>query len=699
LKGPLHRLGEARARSLRQLPGERVGFVVFDTERHGNLSGNLFVLARLLVTLLPRNVGPAGRGPKPMSLNRVLMQDQWSVSQPRGAALGLACLVAGLAVTAAAQVVAIGEVALSGTVETVTADGLTIRDARGGRHEVRVQGKNQRGIALADGRLLAAPVEATVRAEFPAAGLEPGQVVRLRVRLDRSGKTEADVTELTVLDGDGGRQGVTTPEGEPLAGVTKQAAEVEVTATVKTASAKRLVVELPRAKAFNRKTVLAFPLAAAAVARLESDDPARIEPAADVISLTAVRLGSGELVARRLVVENATARRVAEVGDEALERKFQKLPKVPPAEPRLVRSPHFAFVTDLSDREWAVVSFKLERMVSALEKFLGRRLTGVVEGFVAADLATFPPGLIDDDYGIAKISRGEGVCVNSRLGPQRRARLYSCGDHGVIQHECVHGICHLAFGSTGPTWLAEGLAELGNYWKEGDQTVDLPAPVIAYLQNAKPARKLLEIAVPGRVEAGTWQDYAWRWALCHVLANNPNYSNRFVPLAVGLMEEREGVSFESVYGPVAREISFEYDQFLATLGNGYRSDLTAWPWKARFQRLAAGREATVAIKAKAGWQPSTLLVEPGDRLELAAAGTWTIAAAGQPLGPAGEPDGRGRLVATVFADYALTPEIPLGERATLEPPAAGQLFLRCADAWTELADNEGEISVTIRRAP
>jgi len=321
------------------------------------------------------------------------------------------------------------------------------------------------------------------------------------------------------------------------------------------------------------------------------------------VGLQALRLQGGELVARTLEVENAAAAKVADKGDEVLERKFRSLSSDPPAQPRLVRSAHFAFLTDVSDREWAVISFKLERMVSALEKFLGRPMTGVVQGFVARDLGTFPAGTIDEPYGIEKIRRGEGVCVTTRLGDQRQARLYSCADHGVIQHECVHGVCHLAFGSTGPTWLAEGLAELGNYWREGDPTIDLPAPVVGYLQNATPKRKLLEIAVPGRTESGTWEDYAWRWALCHLLANNPNYSNRFVPLAIALMEERDGVSFESVYGPVAREVSFEYDQFLATLGNGYRSDLTAWPWQAKFQRLADSAEGTVKIKAKGGGTP------------------------------------------------------------------------------------------------
>jgi hypothetical protein len=613
----------------------------------------------------------------------------------RFALIGIGVWVAG---SAAGQVVVTGQVALTGTVESVTGAGLTVRDSAGARHQLLVQGKKRQGVALADGRLLSAPVDVTVRAEVPAAGLQPGQVVRFRCRLDPAGKADGDLAHVTVLDGGGFAWGATATDGQPIPASLKQAVEVEITGPVKTASAKRLVVELPRDKAFNRKTVLAFTLAADAVARLESDDPARIEPGARVVSLEAIKLRSGELVARSLVIENESAAKIADTGDEALERTFQKLSSKPPAEPRLVRSPHFAFMTDVSDREWAVISFKLERMVSALEKFLGRRMTGLVEGFVAKDLAKFPAGMIDDEFGVAKIRRGEGVCVNARLGQQRRARLYSCADHGVIQHECVHGICHLAFGSTGPTWLAEGLAELGNYWKDGDRAIDVPGGVMAYLQQAQPRRKLLEIAVPGRTEAGTWQDYAWRWALCHLLANNPNYADRFVPLAIGLMEERPGVSFESVYGPVAREISFEYDQFLSTLGNGFRSDLTAWPWQATFQRLAAGRDATVRIKARAGWQASRVLVEAGDRVEIVADGTWKIAAAGQPLDAAGEADGRGRLSAAVFADFALTPEIPLGAKTTLDPPSAGQLFLRCADAWTELADNDGEVTVTIRRA-
>lgn len=593
--------------------------------------------------------------------------------------------------SAAAQVFLTAEVSLAGTVESVSRNTLTVREADGSRHEVLFQRRDDRGVALSDGTPLAAPVEALVRGNFPAAALKPAQIVRFQCWCNDRSKNDRPISKVTILD-----------IGEVELGVIEPSASndpCEVSAAVKQARGKKLVVELPADKAFRRKRVLAFPLAADAVACLESDDPARIEEEARVIELVAVKTSTGDLVAKKLEVENPTSATLADREDEALARKFRKFSATPPDSPRLVRSQHFAFVTDVSDREWAIIQDKLERMVKVLETFLGRRMTGaVIEGFVVRDLDKFPPGLIDDEFGIQKIQRGEGVCVNSRLGAMRHARLYSCADHGVIQHECVHGLCHMTFGSSGPTWLAEGLAELGNYWKDGDQAIDVPPAIIAYLQNENPKRKLLEIAVPGRVDGDSWQDYAWRWALCHLLAKNPNYCDRFVPLAIGLMEERPDISFTKVYGPVAKEISFEYDRFLETLGNGYRTDLTAWPWKAKFQRLSDRGHMTVKIAAKAGWQPARVLVDEGTRYTVEAKGTWRITERGERVDANGGATGRGRLVAAVFSDFSLSPEIELGQNATFEPPMAGQLFLRCRDAWTELGDNDGEVEVTICQA-
>jgi hypothetical protein len=599
-----------------------------------------------------------------------------------------------LAPVASGQPTITEQLVLSGAVEGVAGGRVTIRDESGSRHEVRVQKAGEQGVPLADGRLLAFPAEVRITGPVDPAKLKPGQIVRFRTQLSSRGVADGELAELALVDAADAAIGVAWPHGPP-AGANK--AEGVVTASVLRASRTRLAVELPASQPFPKKTVIFCSLADGIRASLESHDLKRLEPAATISRLEAVRLDTGDVVAKLLVADNPAAKAVTPKGDDVLENKYRSLSDKPPAAPRLVRSPHFAFITDIPDREWAVLRDKLERMVELLEQFFGRKSTGVVEGFIVRDLGVWPAGSLEEPAGVEKIRHREGVCFNSTLGGQRRACLYSCDDHGVIQHECVHGFCHMTFGSTGPTWLSEGVAELGNSWREGDTAVDIDPRVMGYLQNARPRRRLGEIAVPGRSAAGSWQDYAWRWALCHLLAYNPNYADRFRPLAVALMEERPDASFETTYGPVADQVAFEYDRFLESVGNGYRADLTAWPWTARFRPLASGSSLTAKAKARAGWQASGLAVEKGISYDVQAQGTWRTAPAGAACDADGDTDGRGRLVAVVFHDFTLTQAIPLGSETTFSAPVAGQLFLRCDDDWTQLSDNEGELAVTFSR--
>lgn len=589
----------------------------------------------------------------------------------------------------------------SGTVEAVVAGRLTVRDEQGSRLEVRIQGRNDRGVMLSDGGLLAFPAEVQITGAFDVATLKPGHLVRFRGRLNAGGRSDGVVDALTLVDAEGAAIGVTFDE-EPRTPL--EFVACGVTAAVKQTSKGRLTVQLPQEKAANGRVVLSFKLAPDVKAGLESSDLRRIEAGAKVVRLEAVRLDTGDVLAKRISVETLANAAVRERGDDRLANKYRALSDEPKTEPRLIRSPHFAFLTDVSDREARIILDKLERMAGLLERYFGRRLGGVVEGFIVHDLSVFPAGTFSEPAGVAKIREGAGVCFNLSLGSQRKSTLYACADHGVIQHECTHGFCHMTFGSTGPTWLAEGVAEMGNYWRDGERAVEIEPVVMAYLQRSEPKRSLAEIAVPGREPAGRWQDYAWRWALCHLLANNPNYAERFKPLAVALMEGRPDVSFESVYGPVARELSFEYDQFLRTVGNGYRADLTAWPWQAKFRPLpASGGSVKSTVEAASGWQASGLQVEKGVVYESAADGTWRTAAAGAAVDANGDEAGRGRLVGAVLqgrekdGDYTLGETIRLGARQAFVAPADGRLFLRCEDDWTQLADNAGEVTVSIRR--
>ncbi|MFM8702937.1 MAG: hypothetical protein ACKOHG_03565 [Planctomycetia bacterium] len=592
-----------------------------------------------------------------------------------------------------------------GTVEAVTPGRLTVRDEQGGRLEVRIQGRDERGVMLTGGGLLAFPAEVRVTGSFDVTTLAPGQLVRFRGRLNAGGRAEGDVEAITLLDASDDAIGVAC-DAEP--GTPLEFVACEVTAAVRQATKGRLTVTLPEERAFHRKTSLSFRLGPGVQVGLESGDPRRIEPGARVERLDAVRLDTGDVLVRRIAVVNAVGTAVTERGDERLANKYRSLSDEPKTEPRLIRSPHFAFLTDVSDREARIILDKLERMTGLLERYFGRRPAGVVEGFIVRDLGAFPPDALPEPAGVAKIREGAGVCFNVSLGGQRKATLSSCVDHGVIQHECTHGFCHMTFGSPGPTWLAEGVAELGNYWRDGDEAVAVEPVVLAYLRQARPKRSLEEIVIPGRAPAGTWQDYAWRWALCHLLAHNPNYADRFKPLAIALMEGRPDVSFESVYGATAREVAFEYDQFLAHVGNGYRADLTAWPWKAKFRRLPSGGGLKATVGAAAGWQASGLRVERGGSYEVATDGEWRTARAAAARTADGDSDGHGRLIGAVLqggekdgdpaGPLALGEVIPLGRARTFVAPVDGRLFLRCADDWTQLSDHDGEITVTLRRA-
>ena len=616
-------------------------------------------------------------------------------------AAGLVACAALHAATVRGQIGLREEVSLTGTVDAVVVGVVVVRDDAGTRHDVRVQAPGDQGVALADGALLAFPADVSVSGGFDVPKLKPGQVVRVESSLGRTGMPAGEVAEVTLLAADD-PPGIDWRSGPPSG---DDRAACTITAVVKQASRRALVVESPPAGDVSRSTPLRFTLAADVRGVFETADPRRIEAGATVVECRAVRLTTGDVVARSLVVRNPAAAVVAQKGDDALAATYQKLSNEPPPAPRDVRSAHFAFMTDLSDREAAIVLDKLERMAGMLQSYFRRPATGVVEGFVVRDLAAWRVHRFEEALGLEKIRGGAGVCFNSQIGDRRRAVLYSCADHGVIQHECMHGLCHMTFGSTGPTWLAEGVAELGNYWREGRREVEVTPAVMGFLQHAQPKRRLLEIAVPGRTDAGTWQDYAWRWALCHLLANNPNYADRFQPLATALMEERPGASFERAYGAVAQELSFEYDLFLRTVGNGYRADLVAWPWKdsGKARGLTVGGSAKIPrVKAAAGWQAARIRVERGGQYEVQATGTWKTSAAGPAVTAAGDADGRGRLVAAVLQGdktdgFTLGDEFTIGGDGTFSAPEDGELFLRCGDAWTQLGDNAGELAVTVRR--
>lgn len=356
-------------------------------------------------------------------------------------------------------------------------------------------------------------------------------------------------------------------------------------------------------------------------------------------------------------------------------------------------SKFFIIHTDLPADEAQDLLKKMETMIGLIGRYWGRPPSGVVECWVVQDESQWPEGSIPLE-GIEWIRAGAGVTVTDTLTQGRaflaKSRVYAVADRGTALHEAVHAYCGHAFGRTGPTWYSEGMAEMGQYWREGDFSVNAHPGVIRYLRETEP-KDLVEIVDYRETTGDSWQNYAWRWALCHLLANNPNYSPRFRPLGLGLLTG-ENISFESVYGDMAREIYFEYLFFLKHLETGLRINLCAWDWKAKFKPNKTTSATVSVIEAGRGWQPSKLTVEQDVEYEFVTSGTWTLAKDAKPLTADGDGTA-GKLMGIVMTDYTLGEPFELGAKGTFTAPAAGNLYFRCQDEWVSLADNKGKVTV------
>ena len=83
-----------------------------------------------------------------------------------------------------------------------------------------------------------------------------------------------------------------------------------------------------------------------------------------------------------------------------------------------------------------------------------------------------------------QIRSGLGLTVGEGIGNQTKSVVYACDDHAIAQHEAVHAFCAETFGGLGPVWYAEGMAEMGQYWRPTMKGVNIDPIVVSYLRNS-----------------------------------------------------------------------------------------------------------------------------------------------------------------------------------------------------------------------
>lgn len=602
-------------------------------------------------------------------------------------------MASGSAVTAQFQIEE--EIEVKGVISTKVGERVGIRTDTGLEYDVLIPlDDSQTTVTLKGGNRLISKTQVDISGNLKIEQLKQGDLLRLVGKVNRRGITEGIASGISLVL-DSSVPGMAATSLKSSGGSEFQ--EYRIIAPFYRSINERLLVHTPSNSNVVGKT-LAFDLPTNVSIQLKSSNSKYVMAGMRIESAVIQRLNTGDFIVKSIKLVSQKNPSFVDDYDSTLRKKYAHLDGSIVA-PRLIRSQHFVFMSDISEQHSKVLLEKLETMYALFRSYFGAQPATVIEGFIVSDISKWPADLLTEPSGIAKIQAKAGICFYRSLGNARRAIIYSYADDGVIQHECTHGFCALAFGSTGPTWLAEGLAELGQYWRLGKKEINVPPFLISYIKGASPQKQLLDIAVPGKVPAGNWQDYAWRWALCHMLANNPNYANSFKPLAISLMQQTPIASFERTFGKVAPQISFEYSLFLEQFQNGYRSDLNAWQWNTKFYRLEGNAQRKTKVSAKYGWQASGLILEKGKSYDIASVGSWNITQENNEISAEGNEDGSGKLVGAFFSDFTLSKQFELGVRAQFVSPADGQLFLRCNDGFGELSDNTGEIEVFMRLMP
>ena len=363
--------------------------------------------------------------------------------------------------------------------------------------------------------------------------------------------------------------------------------------------------------------------------------------------------------------------------------------------PQDYRSRNFLIHTDLPNDDAEALLQKMETMLKIISRYWGAPNRKAIECYVVDNVDYWPDGSLPPAVRNTVRLGGITIAQGSRRGNQfnMNAIVYASNSYGTPQHEAVHAYCYQTFGVTGPTWYAEGMAELGNYWVEDNATVTAPDYVIQYLKRSP--RKSLEEITDNRQRTGDgWQNYTWRWALCHFLVNNSNYYDRFRPMGVGFLTGRPS-TFARSYASKMEELEFEFRFFVDHLERGFDIDRCVWNWKARYREQKGTRPVVARVRADKGWQPSGLKVVSGQEYRLTTEGMWRTSGDGEAVLADGEPAGTGKLIGILFNDYELSTPFELGADGTFTAVDDGQLLLRCRDEWNQLGDNKGTISVEI----
>ena len=292
-------------------------------------------------------------------------------------------------------------------------------------------------------------------------------------------------------------------------------------------------------------------------------------------------------------------------------------------------------------------------------------------------------------------------------------------------HEGTHAFMNRFLGGAGPPWYMEGMAEmLGLHsWKEGKLALGyLPKSKeevpywgrVKIVRDDYAAEKGMMLEDVFRYDARAHLKtgpYGWSWAAAAFLDAHPATQATFRELKTKVGDRSPSFSSELVervgsQWPAVRE---DWQLFVINIEYGYDVARSAVVRKVEIMPPPA-QGATATIAADRGWQSTGLRLEGGKKYRLKASGRYEVAR--DPKVWTCEPGGvtiryhqglpLGMLLAAVGdvekPTSAVTPLAtpqPIGLAGEIEPASTGTLYLKINDSPAELADNRGDLTITI----
>jgi hypothetical protein len=293
----------------------------------------------------------------------------------------------------------------------------------------------------------------------------------------------------------------------------------------------------------------------------------------------------------------------------------------------------------------------------------------------------------------------------------------------LLLHEGTHAFMQTMLGGAGAPWYMEGTAELlGTHeWRDGKLTLgvmprhrdDVPMwGRIKLIRDAVAADAAWPIARVLEVDNSRSLDvdaYAWCWALAALLDGHPQFQERFRELRSHVADPRFTEQFKQVLAEDGRDLTTEWQAFIAALDYGYDVPRMALVHAAAAPVESASRRSR--IEANRGWQSAGWILRGGQTYRLSASGRYELHRDGEtwPCEPGGVTidysDGRpvGVLIGALRSvegpatdgDSSFAKPMVIGLEATITPQRDGELYVRVSDDPAWIGKHAGRLDVRI----